>query len=356
MRILLVASYTINMMPYVSTYTYILNKLGINYDVIQWDRFKNHKLIQDGNIYTFGEICYLGGSKINKIIPYINFRENIVHLIKKNNYNKIIVFNTLPAIFIVDYLIFKFKNRFVFDYRDYSYEKYGLYKKIVNYIVSSSYATVVSSKGFYRFIHEDNNVFTTHNISNIDCESDIHINLNKNNICIGFVGLIRYDEENKMLISKLMNSSRYKLLYIGKKYVESSIEEYCLNLSISNVEFMGEFKNEDKPKIYEKIDIINALYGNESFEVTTALPNKLYDCLLFKKPILVSSNTYLAEVVEKYNLGISVDKDDDILKKLNEYIENFNREVFMSGISSFLEVVKDDMNKNNKMIEDFILD
>ena len=48
--------------------------------------------------------------------------------------------------------------------------------------------------------------------------------------------------------------------------------------------FKGEFKNEDKPEIYREIDFINAIYGNKSLEVTTALPNRLYDGILFKKP------------------------------------------------------------------------
>lgn len=355
MRILLVASYTINMMPYVRTYTDILNKLGIDYDVIQWDRFKNHELVQDENIYTFGEKCSLGGDRIKKIVPYIHFRKSVVYLIKKNNYSNVIVFNTLPAIFIIDYLVRGFYKKFIFDYRDYSYEKYSFYKMLVNYIVDKSYATVISSKGFLKFIDYKKNVYVSHNISNCGESYNTAVDLAKANITIGFVGLVRYDNEDKNLIDQLKNHHTYKLLYVGKKYIESTIEEYCKNEGITNVKFSGEFKNEDKPKIYEEIDIINAIYGNETYEVTTALPNKLYDCLIFKRPMIVSSGTYLAEIVKKYNLGIAVDKDDDILNKLEYYIQTFDKDIFISGIEELFSQINKDIDNNRDMIERFLL-
>lgn len=181
------------------------------------------------------------------------------------------------------------------------------------------------------------------------------MDLKKENLTIGFVGLVRYDNENKKLIDQFKNHDGYRLLYVGKKYIESTIEEYCKNEGIANVKFSEEFKNEDKPKIYEEIDIINAIYGNETYEVTTALPNKLYDCLIFKRPMIVSSGTYLAEVVEKYNLGIAVNKDDDILNKLDYYIQTFDKDLFILGIEELFSQINKDIENNQDMIKKFLL-
>ncbi len=41
--------------------------------------------------------------------------------------------------------------------------------------------------------------------------------------------------------------------------------------------------------------MINSIYGNDSLEVTTALPNRLYEACMFKKPIISSRDTYLGE-------------------------------------------------------------
>ena len=85
--------------------------------------------------------------------------------------------------------------------------------------------------------------------------------------------------------------------------MDCDLEGYCKRNNIKNVVFKGEFKNEDKPEIYREIDFINAIYGNKSLEVTTALPNRLYDGILFKKPIIASKGTYLGEVIKKYGFN-----------------------------------------------------
>lgn len=354
MRVLLIASYTINMMPYSKVYLDILDELEIEYDIIEWDRFNNHELVKNGNVYTLGERCSLGGGKLKKLLPYMKLRNIIIKLMQTIKYDRIIVFNTLPAIFIMDYLIRYFDKRFIYDYRDYSYEKYSFYKIIVNHIVKRSYATIISSQGFFRFIEKADNIFVSHNISNTDKGKEDSVNLKKDSVCIGFAGLIRYGKENTVLINNLRENPRYKLLYVGRKYVDSKLEEYCLENNITNVEFRGEFKNEDKPEIYAEIDIINAMYGNETYEVTTALPNKLYDCLIFKKPMLVSNNTYLAEIVEEYNLGIAVDCDDDILRRIDDYVNGFDKALFLEGAEKLLRQVEVDMKNNRNIIVNFL--
>ena len=62
-------------------------------------------------------------------------------------------------------------------------------------------------------------------------------------------------------------------------------------------------------------------------EVSTALSNKLYYAAYLDKPILVSNNTYMSDVVKKYNLGYVVDLNnnnlaDDIYTWYIQYKEN----------------------------------
>ena len=52
-------------------------------------------------------------------------------------------------------------------------------------------------------------------------------------------------------------------------------------------------------------------------EVQSALPNRLYDALIFKKPIITTEGTYLTEVVEKYGIGFSLPGSQNYNK--NEY-------------------------------------
>lgn len=136
------------------------------------------------------------------------------------------------------------------------------------------------------------------------------------------------------------------------------LEGYCKRNNIKNVVFKGEFKNEDKPEIYRKIDFINAIYGNKSLEVTTALPNRLYDGILFKKPIIASKGTYLGEVVDKYKLGIVVnvnDMEELVMNQINMYIRDFNNIDFFIGCNLFSKDVFREQSIFMNKIKVFIL-
>lgn len=359
MRILLITSYKRNMLSYLTKYEKLLKNANINYDILFWDRDKNYQLENHDNEYIFGKKCCFGGnkiSKLNKILPYFTFRNNVKKLLKINSYDKIIVFNTLPALFLVDILLLKYKSNYIFDYRDYTYEKFYMYRKAVNAIVNNSYFTAISSKGFLKFLKNKRKLVQNHNISNLELKKSIvRLNGDLSKITIGFLGLVRYEDENKIIINSLKNSNRYILKYIGKMYDECRLQDYCEQENIVNVFFYGEFRNEDKGQLYNDIDIINAVYGNKTYEVRTALPNKLYDCLLLKKPMIVSNNTYLGSIVEKYNLGITIDlKKDNIIDRIEKYINKFNESVFMKNTEILLNVVLNDEKDFNKKFLKFI--
>lgn len=134
------------------------------------------------------------------------------------------------------------------------------------------------------------------------------------------------------------------------------IGEYCAKGKINNVEVHGKFNNGDKPTIYENIDIINSIYGDFSLEVTTALPNRLYDALLFKKPILASKGTYLGEIVEKYSVGLAVDLGkDDINEMLLEYINKIDINKLYINIDILLEKVMAEQNIYKEAVEKFVV-
>ncbi len=359
MKILLITSYKRNMLPYLTKYEKFLKDANIDYDILFWDRDRNYPLEKAVNEYTFGKKCSFGGnkiSKLSKIFSYLTFRKNVKKLLKVNLYDKVIVFNTLPALFLIDILFFKYKNNYIFDYRDYTFEKLYMYKKAVNAIVNNSYFTAISSKGFLKFLENERKLIPNHNISNLELrESCVKLNRNLFKITIGFLGLVRYEDENRIIITSLNNSDKYVLEYVGRMYEGCKLQQFCEQGNIINVFFDGEFKNEEKGRLYKNIDIINAVYGNKTYEVRTALPNKLYDCLLFKKPMIVSSNTYLADLVEKYNLGIVIDlKKDNIVEKLEDYINKFDEKLFMGNTEILLKKVQKDEERFTENILRFL--
>ena len=58
--------------------------------------------------------------------------------------------------------------------------------------------------------------------------------------------------------------------------------------------------------------------------VRVALPNKLYEAVYCEMPLIVAKNTYLAQVVEEWGVGVTVDHKsvDELVKALNELKQN----------------------------------
>ena len=94
-----------------------------------------------------------------------------------------------------------------------------------------------------------------------------------------------------------------------------------------NVFFHGPFRNPvDLPSIYENIDISIACYDTTSENVKIAEPNKLYESIYFETPLVVSSETFLARQVEKYDIGFCIDASND------DSISNFITQINISQL------------------------
>ena len=344
-----------NNMPYLKYYEDIIRKEKVDYECIFWDRFANGETEKTNNEYTLHIKCLPGANKLGKIIPMLKYKYIIEEIIKKEQYTHLIILTTLPGVLINKLLLKQFKNKYILDIRDYTYEKYTFYKKIVDKLVDNSFFAAISSKGFLRFLNDNERIITCHNISNVEEIKETCADFrNKKQITIGFLGNIRYFEENCKLIDALANNPKYKLVYIGKPNVDCDLEGYCKNKSIKNVVFKGEFKNEDKPKLYKEIDLINALYGNDRLEVTTALPNRLYDGILFKKPVIATKGTYLGDIVDKFHLGIFVDINSSFFKKyMDDYIKDFKKFEFNRSCEYIFKIIEKEQKSFYKRITGF---
>lgn len=357
MKVCIVAFAERNIIPYIEIYENILGEYKIEYDCVFWDRYNDLPTEKKENEYTIHIKCMPGANKLGKIIPMYKYKKIVESIINKHNYTHLIILTTLPGVLISKVLLNKYRDKYILDIRDYTYEKYNFYKNIVDRLVEESYFTAISSKGFLKFLKNSKKIVTCHNIGMDFKEEKLAQDLkSKKKIIIGFVGGVRYYKENCALIDALTNNPKYELLYVGRPNSDCDLRSYCINKNIKNVFFEGEFKNSDKPKIYEKVDIINAIYGYNSLEVTTALPNRLYDGLLFKKPILASKGTYLGDLVAKNNIGCVLDPDnmDNADDVLNCFMEQFDCIEFEHKAKELLIEINYEQERFYRKIIDFV--
>lgn len=339
--------------PYIRFYEEALQKQGHTYDIVLWKRSGHSAGLPNG--FEFAGKDY--PSKLGKLLPFLRWRKFALNILKQNHYDRLIILTTMPGVLLADQLLGKYWGKYWFDIRDFTYENVSFYKKKVAQLVHGSWATSISSPAFRTFLPESPRICQTHNISNEDAAID-HCNLDVTHrpMKIGFVGGIQFRAQNELLLRQFANHPGFVLKYAGKPHLGCDLQPFCQEHGIQNAEFLPAFTNDQKPDIYRDIQLINSVYGCDNPVVKLLLPNRLYDCVLFKKPILVSKGTYLAEVVAQYNLGIAVDPaTDDVPQEIERYLRNFDHQAFDAGCAAFLAAVAREKAAYDEALEQFCM-
>lgn len=337
--------------PYIKYYEDFLKEQKQAYDIILWNRSGKHAEIPNSYVYNGKDSKH----KIGKILPFLKWRRFVLQVLKKQKYDRLIILTTIPAVLISDKLLREYRGKYWLDIRDFTYENVSLYKKVVGKLVKAAGAVSISSPAFQCFLPKNDNIYLTHNISNQNAVSEYcDLDTNSDRFCIGFVGGVQFVEQNQMLLRQFANNKKFLMRYVGKAHLGCDLPLFCEENGIRNAEFLPAFENHQKPGIYQDIQLINSVYGCNSLVVRLALPNRLYDCALFKKPIIVSQNTYLAEVVQEYAMGVAVDVErEDVVEKVEAYLNEFDRNEFINGCKKFLEKVNAEVEEYKNALRSF---
>ena len=204
MKILILGFTKLKYMPYMNFYLDNIDANKNDVHLLYWNRdLKQEDVSKYPNISFHEFRCYQEDdvSKFSKIISFIKYRKFAKSVIHKGNYDFIIVLHSLTGVLIADVLKKKFKNNFIFDYRDSTYEGFAPFKKIVADLVKNSKATFVSSDGFRKYLpdSEREKTFTSHNllIDSLSHREEKRKNgTESDKIRIAFWGFIRHEEIN----------------------------------------------------------------------------------------------------------------------------------------------------------------
>lgn len=326
--------------PYIADYERALRGRGAGCQMVLWDRSGQGTAARRENAFVFyGKNL---PSKLSKVVPFLQWRKFVLRLLRQGQYDRLVVLTTIPAVLLADQLLGRYAGKYWLDIRDFTYENLPWYRAMVSRLVRKAAGVSISSEGFRTFLPEDVRLCLAHNLTNNEGEEKgCSLNPEKRPLVIGFLGGLRYEEQNRRLLRQLAGSEKYALWYIGKRHPGFDLPGFCQENSIKNVRFFPAYRNEEKPALYRGVDLINSIYGADTKVTRLALPNKLYDCVLFKKPILVSKGTYLASIVQEYGLGLAVDLETDPVEScLDAYLSAFDRAAFESSCVRFLRQVR----------------
>lgn len=152
---------------------------------------------------------------------------------------------------------------------------------------------------------------------------------------IGVVGLIYQAAPIQALFDAVKDDDSVEVQIYGRLYdaqnSKALIESYCARQR--NIVFKGGYDFfKDAARIYGGLDLLYVSYdtADSMLNNRVALPNKLYEAMYFRVPIIASKGTYLAERVMAAGIGYEIDCGSvaqirDILKSHPGRVEGFEQ-------------------------------
>lgn len=356
MKILMVNFGKIRYTPYIDFYFKTIDCVNNQVDCLYWNRDLVPEEIpyKNVNFYEFRASQKDEVKKYKKIKNFIKIRSFIREFLKQK-YDRVIILYSLTGVLFWFSLLRWYKGKFVFDFRDITYEHNSIYRWFIGSLVKNSQFTTVSSDKFRTVLPEScqNKIFTNHNIS---FSSLVHRNkehMPKDSVVrISFWGFNREGVLNAEFIKKVAADKRFELHYYGREEkVAQSLKALAKEINADNVFFHGEYKQEERYEFVKNTDIIHNVYG-QSKNMMLAMSNKFYDGPIFYLPQLCMEGSFMGEVAEKEKIGISCNPyKDDFLDKVYEYYAHLNREEFNSNCDRYLDKCLKEVEVIKKKLE-----
>lgn len=341
--------------PFLNKYTSELEKSNQKFEIISWNRLDSDSTFP-WDIISYEKRSNLGDNKFKKTLAFLGFRNFLVDVLNKKKYDKLIILTTLSGMLICDYLLKNYQGKFIFDIRDYTFEKFSFYKHLEKKLIDASFFTAISSEGFTNFLPKSDKYVISHNLIKDELLSGFNKKaiINKQDkINIVFLGAIRHFDIKKKIVDIFGNDSRFNIYFHGYGVAYEKLLEYCGN-RYNNVYLTGKYNRIDKPKIIQDATIINSFYDSDNFANKYALSNKYYDSIIYKKPLWANPNLYIGKRAIQRGIGINLELNNEAPKNLIKILDEFNWDEFYKNCDLELEKVLEEDNVFVEKLNQFI--
>lgn len=307
--------------PYVRIYTRILDANDVKYAIISWNREGDDP--PEG--FQYNERCENkhGSAGFSAYRGYIKF---IKKTIKEQDFNRIVVFGPQMTCLLSSFLLRKFRKRFMIDYRDLSIEQKIGFKQLFALMLKYSRINVISSPGFKRCLPK-RDYYLSHNFNantvresllNSSRESSFNT---QNGVDVLTIGAIRDYSSNIEVEKALANQEGFSLRFVGRgqKAVEQ-LKSYCNEVNAKNVYFVDSYDKPEEAGYVKSTTFMNIFYPR-IITHDTALSNRFYNSLIYRRPMIVTKDTCQGDYAEKYNIGLAINDCDNLTTDLKNFLK-----------------------------------
>ncbi|SMG11289.1 Glycosyltransferase involved in cell wall bisynthesis [Marivirga sericea] len=167
---------------------------------------------------------------------------------------------------------------------------------------------------------------------------------NNEKFVIGFVGRITaYTKGLDIIIDSFKNvlqkNARAELWIVGEGDDLNSLKSKVQGEGISGVKFFGAKYGEEKNAIIRKMNVFVHASRNEG------MPSAVIEAASFAVPVIVSPETNIAELVEKYKAGIALNENtvEELTSAFLEAISSSTEDLYLQGLCA-LKMIKEAFN------------
>ena len=356
MRIGLLLPLNISVAPYLKIYTKVLDQLpDVEYDVIYCDkRGKKEPAKHRFTLKTKDNV-----SKLQKLTYYFLYSRYLLRVLRKEKYDKLIVFGPQIAIFIQSYLCKHYKDRFIMDYRDLSIDR--IFKKRYRKIVDASACNVISSPGFKEYLPEKDYILS-HNfdidivekaIADIRTEPN-QLTRNDGKYHVMTIGGIRHVEQNREIIKALADNDKFQVTFAGWGFGVPALQKYVEENGIKNVSFTGFYNKQDEPGIIAQATFLNIYYSLEP-NPRTAISNRFYNSLIYRKPMITTIGTIQGKYAADYQVGLAVKNAENLACEIEQYYQQFDSETYEQQRLKLLQSFRQDYQVFENALKTFAI-
>lgn len=331
MKILLIGSFDLYLHPYIEYYLRAISRNNNEYKVIYWNR-SGQNCRQDKHFIPFQYKMDTLKGKIHKIKGYYKFYSYTKKIIKLNHFDNIVFLTTQTMLLFFNIARKQYKNKYIYDYRDVTFENNLIAKKIISKCILFSNKTIISSPGFMKQFKNinKNHFIMCHNDNNSGLEIKSRNHIIGNTIIISMWGLIRQPRYICKFIKLLKNDDRFIFQIFGTGYIDC-IQKYLDKYNVNNVVIFGKYNRDEIEKICDKTDILFNCYSNNSIQ-EKALTVKMYDAIRYDIPMIVQKESFMDKYLYENGAShISIDIDnnevniDDLYNEIKTITFNYDK-------------------------------
>jgi hypothetical protein len=173
---------------------------------------------------------------------------------------------------------------------------------------------VVTSVGFKKYLLSkgvENTIEVVENIPRFALDFPSLCSVKTKTLILGYVGIFRYLKNYRYVLSlqpERLNSALY-----GKS-----------SLAIpQDLNYYGTFQKHDIAEVYRNIHINFIYYSGRNEKLLT--PNKFHESILFLVPMIISDESWLADLITEERIGISMTGVPEVdRERLSDLLINYN--------------------------------